>query len=258
MGKKNAAKMLDIKKMMKGGASAAPAGRSAAAKPGLGATSDGTANAPPAKRSRPEMDSGDAISGDILEDNFIVESFAPGDEGGADALDGGSDAGSDDDMDRQAAASKKRKHDTLKAKKRAKAGAGPTREDSLTIAAASAEAKADIFLVCAHLLAPSCRSHSGTHVSGLPLSAPTLTVIYLQKHFRASDTGGKMSAVETTDYVSSEHFLSSAIALESIGVQLSKLCPECATGPAKSKGGASVAAPFVAVLVSSSEVCVCV
>ena len=78
----------------------------------------------------------------------------------------------------------------------------------------------------------------------------------LQKYFRASDTGGKMSNMETKDYVSSDHFLSSAIAFESIGEQLAQLCPQCASGPAKNKGGgASVAAPFVAVLVGSSEVC---
>jgi hypothetical protein len=76
-----------------------------------------------------------------------------------------------------------------------------------------------------------------------------------QKHFRASDTGGKMSAVETSDHVSSEHFLGTSLALDSLGAQLAELCPACAGGTVgKSRGEGAAAAPFVAVLVGSSEV----
>lgn len=76
-----------------------------------------------------------------------------------------------------------------------------------------------------------------------------------QKHFRASDTGGKMSAVETSDYVSSEHFLGTSLALDSVGAQLAELCPACAGGTiGESPGEGAAAAPFVAVLVGSSEV----
>jgi hypothetical protein len=64
-----------------------------------------------------------------------------------------------------------------------------------------------------------------------------------------------MSAVETSDHVSSEHFLGTSLALDSVGAQLAELCPACAGGTVgKSRGEGASAAPFVAVLVGSSEV----
>ena len=78
-----------------------------------------------------------------------------------------------------------------------------------------------------------------------------------QKHFRASDAGGKMSSVETADYVSSDHFLGAGIDLDSIGEQVVEVCPSCANGGTKMTVQGSVAAPFVAVLVGSSQVKTC-
>ena len=63
-----------------------------------------------------------------------------------------------------------------------------------------------------------------------------------------------MSTVEIADHVSCDHFLGESIALDSIGTQLAKLCPACKEGAAQTKNQGPVAAPFVAVLVSSSEV----
>ena len=63
-----------------------------------------------------------------------------------------------------------------------------------------------------------------------------------------------MSSVETADYVSSDHFLGAGIDLDSIGEQLVDVCPSCANGGTKTKVEGSVAAPFVAVLVGSSQV----
>ena len=77
-----------------------------------------------------------------------------------------------------------------------------------------------------------------------------------QKHFRASDTGGKMSAVETSDYVRDEYFVGASLELDSVGAQLAELCPACVGGTSRDSEG-SAAAPFVAVLVSSSEVRSC-
>jgi len=146
MGKKNASKMLDIKKMMKPSSAAGPRPGAAASHVPVVASEP---NAPPAKRSRPELDSGEGISGisgDILEDNFLVENSAAGDEGDVNALYGGSDEESAD-ADRGQTTNKKRKQDALKEKKRLKAGAGPTREDSLALASKTAAGKADMFLV---------------------------------------------------------------------------------------------------------------
>ena len=75
-----------------------------------------------------------------------------------------------------------------------------------------------------------------------------------QKHFRASDTGGKMSAVETSDHVRDEYFVGASLALDSVGAQLAELCPACVGGGASRDSKGAAAAPFVAVLVSSSEV----
>ena len=64
-----------------------------------------------------------------------------------------------------------------------------------------------------------------------------------------------MSAVETSDHVSNEHFLGASLALDSVGTQLAELCPCCV--PSAGAGTSSeraAAAPFVAVLVGSSEV----
>ena len=136
--------MLGIKKMMAGGARAAqpvqpvqpaqkrtrPAGEPSAARgeqAGLGAAGHGTE------------------SGDVLDDNFMLEAIAPGDED-PDVLDGGSGAEDSDGEDaRRAAAGKKRKHEELKARK--KALQAPRREDSAAIASAGAGDKAAFFLV---------------------------------------------------------------------------------------------------------------
>ena len=126
----------------------------------------------------------------------------------------------DEEVD-SASALKRRRHEELKEKKKARAGAAPRREDNAAVVSASPEAKAEFFL----------------------------------KHFRASDMGGRMSSVETADYVANEHFLGTEILLDSISKQLSELCPACATGAAKAKHSEkSVAAPVVAVLVGSSQV----
>jgi hypothetical protein len=141
---KSAKTMLGIKKMMAGGARAAqpvqpvqpaqkrtrPAGEPSAARgeqAGLGAAGHGTE------------------SGDVLDDNFMLEAIAPGDED-PDVLDGGSGAEDSDGEDaRRAAAGKKRKHEELKARK--KALQAPRREDSAAIASAGAGDKAAFFLV---------------------------------------------------------------------------------------------------------------
>jgi len=125
---KKSAKMLGIKKMMAGGAGAAPQ--------------------PPQKRDRPAKKPSacqQGESGDVLDDNFMAEEVAHG-EGSADALDGGSSGADSDgeDADR-AAVSKKRKHEALKERK--KALKAPRREDSAAISSASAEGKAAFFLV---------------------------------------------------------------------------------------------------------------
>jgi hypothetical protein len=130
---KNTGKMIGIKKMMKRSTSCvAPVAE------------------PSAKRSRKGEAEGprEGISGDILEGNFMVENLAAGDDGDVNALDGGSDVGSGDEDRERVADNKKRKHEALKEKKRAKAGEAPRREDSLAVAAASAAFKADFFLVC--------------------------------------------------------------------------------------------------------------
>lgn len=136
---KNTGKMIAINKMMKGSPNSAGAVR---ASEGEGAMPESSA-----KRSRKAETVGEGISGDILEDNFMVEDLAAGDDGDMNALDGGSDAGSDDEDRLRAADNKKRKLEALKEKKKAKAGEAPRREDSLAVAAASAETKADFFLV---------------------------------------------------------------------------------------------------------------
>ena len=133
---KSAKKMLGIKKMMAGGAGPAQ-------KPPR------FAGEPPAARGeqagRPSQHLPSAESGDVLDDNFMLEAIAPGDEGPA-ALDGGSGAedSSGEDAGR-AAAGKRRKHEELKERKRALQA--PRREDSAAIASAGAGDKAAFFLV---------------------------------------------------------------------------------------------------------------
>jgi hypothetical protein len=124
---KKSAKMLGIKKMMAGGAGAAPQ--------------------PPQKRDRPAKEPSacqQGESGDVLDDNFMAEEVAHGE--GPDALDGGSSGADSDGEDaNRAAASKKRKHEALKERK--KALKAPRREDSAAISSAGAEGKAAFFLV---------------------------------------------------------------------------------------------------------------
>ena len=225
---KNTAKMIGIKKMMKksvpmstlGGSVPRAAAAASDALPGD--------SAPQAKRSRnAETTPKEGVSGDILEDNFLVEDLAAGDQG--DALDAGSDAGSDDEAEDRdmVAANRKRKTQTLKDKKKAKAGEGPRREDSLAIAAASAHVKHEFFLVRAlrpaFCCAPSANESSFYFVRGC--NGVECAGWNLQKHFRASDTGAKMSSVEIEDYVRSEHFLGMGLKLDAIGELLTKLCP---------------------------------
>jgi hypothetical protein len=62
-----------------------------------------------------------------------------------------------------------------------------------------------------------------------------------------------MSSVETTDFVSSDHFLGSPLKIDTIAKQLAELCPACVEGATKGKQAGSTPAPFVAVLVSSSQ-----
>ena len=138
---KSAKTMLGIKKMMAGGAGAAQP-------PQLPQKRARPAGDPPAARGeeagRAAAGQG-AESGDVLDDNFMLEAIAPGDED-PDVLDGGSGAEDSDGEDaRQAAAGKKRKHEELKARK--KALQAPRREDSAAIASAGAGDKAAFFLV---------------------------------------------------------------------------------------------------------------
>lgn len=62
-----------------------------------------------------------------------------------------------------------------------------------------------------------------------------------------------MSSVETTDFVSSDHFLGTSLKIETIAEQLVELCPACFDGVTKGKHAGSSPAPFVAILVSSSQ-----
>ena len=110
-------------------------------------------SASPSKKRRPAGNGeSDGVSGDVLDDNFLVETLDAG-SGGA-ALD---DTG--DEMDLASSTHKKRKHDELKEKKKARAVAGPRREDSAVIASASVEAKAEFFLV--HARSPAvCKAQT--------------------------------------------------------------------------------------------------
>ena len=135
---KKSAKTLGIKKMMAGGA--------------------GTTPQSPQKHDRPakEPSAGQqGESGDVLDDNFMAEEVAHGE--GPDALDGGS---SGEDLDgedaKRAAASKKRKHEALKERK--KALKAPRREDSAAISSAGAEGKAAFFLVREPVVAAASRA----------------------------------------------------------------------------------------------------
>ena len=54
--------------------------------------------------------------------------------------------------------------------------------------------------------------------------------------------------------VSSKHFLSTALCLDSLPAQLMELCPACMAGTSpSSKSAGSAPAPLIAVVVSSSE-----
>jgi hypothetical protein len=204
---KSAAKLIGIKKMMKRGTPSP-------------ASSAGPKTSASQKSRRADGEGAGSVSGDILDDNFLVETLAGG-EGAAAALEGDSDESEGEGHTDPDSALKRRRHEELKEKKKARAGAAPRREDSAAVVSASPEAKAEFFL----------------------------------KHFRASDTGGRMSSVETADYVANEHFLGTEVLLDSISKQLLELCPACASGAAKAKHReGSVAAPVVAVLVGSSQV----
>ena len=124
---KKSAKMLGIKKMMAGGASAAPP--------------------PPQKRDRTAKEIStfqQGESGDVLDDNFMAEEVSHGE--GPDELDGGSSGEDWDGEDAErAAATKKRKHEALKERK--KALEAPRREDSAAVSSAGCEGKAAFFLV---------------------------------------------------------------------------------------------------------------
>ena len=92
------------------------------------------------KSRRAEGVDGNRESGDMLDDNFLVENL--------DASNGGVALDDlDEDIDISSSIHKKRKQDELKEMKKAKARTGPKREDSATIVSASVEAKAEFFLV---------------------------------------------------------------------------------------------------------------
>ena len=219
MGKKSARRLLAIKQMMNPAQPAATKPKRSRPEEESVQTSRAADAVPAVAQAAPATrDAG--ISGDVLDDNFLVEDI------GVDSLDANADtlneSSNEDAADRlpqnQAAANKKRRTEALKEKRKGAKEGKLRREDSLAIVTASAREKAAFF----------------------------------QRHLKASDTGGRMSEVELEDHVSSEHFLGDSIGLDSIGVQLKQLCPACITSAAMGVS-ASVPAPVVAILVSSSQ-----
>lgn len=214
MGKKSARRLLAIKQMMNPAQPAATKPKRSRPEEESVQTSRAADAVPAVAQAAPATrDAG--ISGDVLDDNFLVEDIGVD----ADTL---NESSNEDAADRlpqnQAAANKKRRTEALKEKRKGAKEGKLRREDSLAIVTASAREKAAFF----------------------------------QRHLKASDTGGRMSEVELEDHVSSEHFLGDSIGLDSIGVQLKQLCPACITSAAMGVS-ASVPAPVVAILVSSSQ-----
>ena len=151
MAKNKAKKMMVIKQMMKSDHS--PATSLPKPNPHIVTLPSGE---PPSKRIRPEDTDAGGVSGDVLDDNFMQEAIVSEDEGHNDALDGGSDVDSDDAGKARVAENKKRKHEVLKEKKKAKAGQAPCREDSAAISSAGARDKAQFFLVDFYYLCVLC------------------------------------------------------------------------------------------------------
>ena len=150
--------MIGIKKMMKAGQGSGASPAAAARPDGSNAVMAEDESSLPTKRMWTEVQTHQDVSGDLLDDNFLVEGITAGEGRSGTALDGGSD--SDDDEKERRKDKKKLQNQALKEMKRARVGESVRREDGAAAASGSADEKAAFFLVHSLLVhfGPLCKA----------------------------------------------------------------------------------------------------